>query len=96
MNPKSIVFKFRSGISSIQFTLKGVLIDCHQWRLLYDALLSTNQEAEVDEHKQHFDAHRAGALAVSRWALFTAQFNDTLTRRLHSDGSCCAVTSPQP
>ena len=53
----------------------------------------TDQESQVDEHEQHFDAHRPGALAVSRRALFTAQFNDTLTCRLHGDGSRCRVDS---
>ena len=47
----------------------------------------TNQEDEVDKHKQDLDAHRTSAFAVPWWALFTAQFNETLTCRLHSTAS---------
>jgi len=43
----------------------------------------TDQEAEVDEHEQDLDAHGPGALAMSRRTLFTTQFHDSLTCRLH-------------
>jgi len=45
----------------------------------------TNQEGEVDEDEEDFDAHGPGALAVSRRTFLTTQFNNSLTSRLHSE-----------